>query len=323
MIVSQTPKIAAVSEEQSLKALKNNPDRRHGLELAEYASVIGSAVGTIVAGLSGQVLYAATPLTLALSLNLVNRHRFEQQTKASALGAGAAIAQVDRELREEIESVRASIAALPPSERIRDIEASMLRLSNLWAGVQHRLAETTSPLENQQLQQEFAIVRRAIVRLRDSTDANMATLRASLYQEIESLHRPLAQPAGADGVPETAPEAERPAAETQMPVRLEISELRQRIEHLEQKYREIVKPYLKRLVADVKHLEEQSDTAPLQAALADLSAQVESLVTELDAQLQPQQVQGLLSAAAKLSESIPERQRSCQIAAVPVKSVEG
>ncbi|WP_017717512.1 hypothetical protein [Kamptonema formosum] len=323
MIVSQTPEIAAVSEEQSLKALKSNPDRRHGLELAEYASVIGSAVGTIVAGLSGQVLYAATPLTLALSLNLVNRHRFEQQTKASVGGAGAAIAQLDLELREEIESVRAGLAALPPSERIRDIEASMLRLSNLWAGVQQRFGETTSPLQNQQVQQEFAIVRRAILRLRDSTDANMATLRASLSQEIESLHRLVAQPAGADGVQETSPWTEGSAPESQMPVRLEISELRQRIEQLEQKYREIVKPYLKRLMSDVKHLQEQSDTAPVRAALADLRAQVESLVTELDAQLLPQQVQGLRPAAAVLSESIAERQGSCQIAAVPVKSVEG
>jgi chromosome segregation ATPase len=199
----------------------------------------------------------------------------------------------------------------------------MLRLSNLWAGVQQRLAETASPLQNQQIQQEFAIIRRAILRLRDSTDANMATLRASLSQEIESLQLLLAQPAGSQGDRETAPEALAPAPETQMSVRLEISELHQRIEQLEQKYREIVKPYLKRLVSDVKHLQEQSDTAPVQAALASLRAQVENLVTEVDAQLQPQQVQGFRSAAAMLSESIPDRQRCCEIAAVPVKSVEG
>ncbi len=323
MSLSHTPEIAAVSEEQFLKALKNKPDRRHRLELAEYASVIGSAVGTIAAGLSGQVLYAATPLTLALSLNLVNRHRFEQQTKASALSTGSAIAQVDRELREEIESVRAGLAALPPSERIRDMEASMLRLSNLWAGLQQHQAEPLSPLENQQIQQEFAIVRRAIVRLRDSTDANMATLRASLSEEIESLHRLVAQPAQAFGERETVRAGEQDAPASQTPVRLEISELRQRIEQMEQKYREIVKPHLKRLVSDVKHLQEQSDTAAVQAALASLRAQVENLVKELDAEEQPQQIQGLLCAAAQLSESIRDRQRSCEIAAVPVKSVEG
>src|SRR4028118_2384713 len=68
----------------ALRSARNQPD---WLELAEYASVAGSAIGTIAAGLSGQILYAAAPLTAALSLNLANRQRFEQQMQQKANSA--------------------------------------------------------------------------------------------------------------------------------------------------------------------------------------------------------------------------------------------
>jgi hypothetical protein len=43
------------------------------LELAEYASIALSALGTAVAVFTQQVAYATTPLVLALSLNAINR----------------------------------------------------------------------------------------------------------------------------------------------------------------------------------------------------------------------------------------------------------
>lgn len=49
---------------------------RQFLDIAEYASVAGSALGTVVAVASGQFGYAAAPLTLDISLNVVNRRSF-------------------------------------------------------------------------------------------------------------------------------------------------------------------------------------------------------------------------------------------------------
>ncbi len=76
------------------------------LKTAEYASLAGSAIGTVAATLSSQVTYAAAPLTLALSLNLVNRTRLEQQTRQHTT---AEIAQV----HQLVESLHNQVRALP------------------------------------------------------------------------------------------------------------------------------------------------------------------------------------------------------------------
>ncbi|MGB3204716.1 MAG: hypothetical protein WBB28_07010 [Crinalium sp.] len=51
------------------------------LELSEYAALAASGLGTLAAVLSNQALYAATPLTIALSLNLVNRRHIQAQAR--------------------------------------------------------------------------------------------------------------------------------------------------------------------------------------------------------------------------------------------------
>src|SRR4028118_1716508 len=74
-------------DDGSLRAMRSSPHQRDWLEMAEYASIAGSAIGTIAAGLSGQIIYAAAPLTAALSLNFANRQRFEQQMQQKANSA--------------------------------------------------------------------------------------------------------------------------------------------------------------------------------------------------------------------------------------------
>lgn len=76
------------------------------LKTAEYIALVGSAIGTIAATLSSQVTYAAAPLTLALSLNLVNRTRLEQQTRQHTT---AEIAQV----HQLVDSLHNQVTALP------------------------------------------------------------------------------------------------------------------------------------------------------------------------------------------------------------------
>ncbi len=50
-------------------------DKRPWTEIAEYASLAGSALGTLVAATTHQMIYSAAPLTLALCLNTLNRNR--------------------------------------------------------------------------------------------------------------------------------------------------------------------------------------------------------------------------------------------------------
>ena len=65
------------------RAVKQTLYQKHWLDLAEYACVVGSAVGALAVAAWGQAFYAVAPLTLALSLNVANRYRFEQQMQLS------------------------------------------------------------------------------------------------------------------------------------------------------------------------------------------------------------------------------------------------
>ncbi|MEB3340882.1 MAG: hypothetical protein VKJ25_08920, partial [Okeania sp.] len=60
------------------KSVNPMSDKKHWLNLAEYACIFGSALGTLGVAFSGQVFYAVAPITLALSLNVANRYRLEQ-----------------------------------------------------------------------------------------------------------------------------------------------------------------------------------------------------------------------------------------------------
>jgi len=53
-------------------------DKRPWTEIAEYASLAGSALGTLVAATTHQMIYSAAPLTLALCLNTFNRNRLRK-----------------------------------------------------------------------------------------------------------------------------------------------------------------------------------------------------------------------------------------------------
>ena len=49
----------------------------HWLEVSEYVSLYASALGTLAAATTQNVAYAATPLTIAIGLNFVNRERYK------------------------------------------------------------------------------------------------------------------------------------------------------------------------------------------------------------------------------------------------------
>ncbi|MBP0001768.1 MAG: hypothetical protein J7641_22735 [Cyanobacteria bacterium SID2] len=60
--------------------------KRQGLpELLETIAIAGSAVGVGVAVITKQVLYAATPLTIAMALGVLNRQRFQKQVQEQYL----------------------------------------------------------------------------------------------------------------------------------------------------------------------------------------------------------------------------------------------
>ena len=74
----------------------------HRLQIAEYVFFVGSVVGWIVAIASGQIIYAAVPVSVSLLLNLINRLRSEQRMRRRLT---AAINQLHRQLLEENDAI--------------------------------------------------------------------------------------------------------------------------------------------------------------------------------------------------------------------------
>ncbi|HEY9871919.1 MAG TPA: hypothetical protein V6D12_00670 [Candidatus Obscuribacterales bacterium] len=76
------------------------------LQIAEYVTIIASVIGAVVAVISFKVIYVAVPVSVALLLNIINRSRFEQQTRKRT---NAAIIQMKRQFLRDIESLQQQV----------------------------------------------------------------------------------------------------------------------------------------------------------------------------------------------------------------------
>ncbi len=114
------------------------------LEIAEYASLAGSVLGIIAAATSSQVIYAAAPLTLALSLNLVNRKQSHQQTRQYIISAIADVHQVIQSLHQQVQTLPTQAINLTEIEA--DIAALKAQLQAL------ECADTVQPSHNNESQ---------------------------------------------------------------------------------------------------------------------------------------------------------------------------
>lgn len=247
------------------------------LEVAESVSLLCSAVGSIVAGLSGQVLFAATPLTLALWVNMAKRNRFAEQMRLEHEGAIA-------DLQQMVSSVRTSVEQLPKNDRVRELEDSLVRISQAIAELeaqQSRPQASPNPMSSPELLEEFAIVRRAIVRLRDRTETTFTELEDNFSREIQSLRQQF-PPSPVSETPEFAHieadiarlsqgfsqiqhqvESLTPSPEPEWtPVQGQITQLQQQVGKLQQQNRQVVKPYLKHLTFSLKQLEKDIHPHP-------------------------------------------------------------
>ncbi|GEM_PF-692330 len=138
--------------------------QRNWLQITEYVSLAASAVGTVAAAVSGQVAMAAAPLTVALSLNLVNRQRLQQQTQQDT---SSAIAQLDR----IVQSLQQQVQALP-DQTLSPIADSLSGLENITQTLANRQEELAQQLQVgsqtqaiEQLQTALAFLREQLIGL--------------------------------------------------------------------------------------------------------------------------------------------------------------
>ncbi|WP_261198557.1 hypothetical protein [Laspinema olomoucense] len=93
-------------------------DRRDGLNIAEYVSLAGVVVGSVVAAISGQIIYAAVPVTVSLGLNLVNRRRQIVPSRVGVEEVKMAPEAMKASIAQEMEPVVAAVRQL----RSRSVE---------------------------------------------------------------------------------------------------------------------------------------------------------------------------------------------------------
>ena len=148
-------------------------------EIAEYLALSGAVIGSIVAVASQQILYAAVPVSLSLLLNLFNRHRWEELTRARLT---AAITQLDQKLfsikalvERRVDDLKMDIAQLnqeaqkiQAGQEVENLGAAMLKL-------QQQIVALEQSLEVMSVQLEELTQPGGIQSQRQSGEASVAT----------------------------------------------------------------------------------------------------------------------------------------------------
>jgi hypothetical protein len=251
----------------------------HWLDLAESVSIAASAIGTLAGAVSGQVVYAAAPLTVALSLNLANRYRLDENTEQYTK---AAISDV----RNVVESL---YTALPENDQPQmDFQA-------LQKSIYH-LQKVTERLENKALtEDDWQMV-----------NVRFLTLQESLEKLTQSIgNSPLVVPAG------QRCEAGENSGENPVEIResflANYSELEQRIGQLEHKNHEVIKPYLQRLTQALQQLKQDQSLGKVRKKIQALSEEIKQrTVVQVEVETLTQQLETIAAQQAQLNQQFLE-----------------
>jgi hypothetical protein len=251
---------------------------RHWLELVEYLSLGASAVGTLAVAVSGQAFYGVAPLTLALSLNVANRYRLEQQVQVSQTieiaelqrsidkmekTTVAIILKLRQQMSSEIDTIRQQMTTLLRTQSSFDsidVGEQLVSLGHSVASLQEIVASAVMEVRsqiNEQLEalslpsaNDLEIIQHAIAQLQDAihrldettlTPDNLVGINvqlAGLQDAIEFLQEQQ------ESINQTPPDW---------------SQIQTQIADLEHETQNVVKPSLKRLISVVKQLKQTAE----------------------------------------------------------------
>lgn len=260
----------------SFPALRSSSNQRDWVEVAEYASIAGSAIGTIVAALSGQIIYAAAPLTAALSLNFLNRQRFEQKMQQKANSAIAGVELTVKSLQQQVQTLPGESKELHTtfsdlqqqlrsleSHAIPDIQATLTSLQQQMQAHPADSEEIDTILS--ELQQKLVRLENSALRELDWENVNVRFLlmdekltevknmTAELQQRSEEIDFNQIQ----SSLGQLQVLLDRPTIDVAT-LQTEIQQLQEQVSQLQRQNQQIVKPYLQRLTRAVKQLSVKS-----------------------------------------------------------------
>jgi chromosome segregation ATPase len=144
--------------------------KRHWLNLVEYVFIAGSVAGTVAAVTTKQLIFAVTPLTIAIGLNAINRQRFNQLSQ------------------QQVEQLQKLIQQTQESQNLTYV--SFNQLINSIAQRQDELQELTAQI-HPQTQQQIEQLQAALTHSTQSI--NSLNQRQDELQELTAQIHPQTQ----------------------------------------------------------------------------------------------------------------------------------
>ncbi len=273
-IYHTTKKFMQKINDASLPALRSSSNQRDWLEVAEYASIVGSAIGTIVAGLSGQIIYAAAPLTAAISLNFVNRQRFEQQVQQKANSAIAGVELAVKSIQQQVQTLPGESKELHTAfsnlqQKLRSLESHTIAdvqaaLQSLEQQVQAFPGQSEQLYLLSQLQEKLVSLENSALTAHDLENVNVRFLLMNeKLTEVTNITAELQERSDKvdfneiqGTVKQLQVLLDRPTIDVAT-MQTEMQQLQQQVSELQRQNQQIVKPYLQRLTRAVKQLSAQ------------------------------------------------------------------
>ena len=259
-----------------LPQLKTIFTHLHPLEIGEYAAVLGSVVGSVVAAMGQHLVWATAPLTIAIALNAANRQRLWQQHYMQNTNVSTQFDQRCDELTRQIASLPKpeEVNIKQIEEEISDLHKSISILENKSSFMANKVYQNISA--------EVETLRQKLLAISEPFDINRIEAKiAAIQAEI----RALASKASFD------PE--------------DFQRLRQALGQIDRKQRELLEPTLTRLTENCQQLEQSNIT---------LTGKLDIITQKFNARPEVIQLSRLKKAVEELRESVSQLQQTEVIA---------
>ncbi|MCT7980900.1 tetratricopeptide repeat protein [Laspinema olomoucense] len=151
--------------------------KRSWLEILEYLSVAGSVAGSVAAIATQQIVYAATPLSLSVILNLANRRRLAQEPSI-----GGNSIELGEKLARELKILREQVQGLPTDSEFNHVQSAVSKHSEEFEEVKRQLEKTLSlaqGLELSPLRQDISVLRENYAGVQETLTALSAQLQSA------------------------------------------------------------------------------------------------------------------------------------------------
>ncbi|MGD1704482.1 hypothetical protein [Dapis sp. BLCC M229] len=168
------------NRETSSTVLNNPRSQLNWLEIAEYSALGASVVGSGLAWFSKQFMFAATPITLGLFLNTINRKIFEEKIQKQTNN------EVE-ELRIDMNSVFQQLDSLPKTITEQTLESSQNQSNFEYNTITKEDWEAIN-IKFSDIEEELQLLKKLATDLQQNQGDNLqSTNNTSMPNEIEQL----------------------------------------------------------------------------------------------------------------------------------------